>query len=109
MIKNIFFDFDGVIAESVNVKTEAFRTLYLPFGEEISEKVVKHHRDNGGMSRFEKFRLYHEEFLGKKIDDVEVNELSEEFSHIVKQGVIDSPEVFGSHKFLKDNFRKYKM
>lgn len=53
MIKAIFWDFDGVIAESVNVKTEAFYNLYLPYGIEIAEKVRRHHLDNGGMSRFE--------------------------------------------------------
>ena len=30
-IKNIFFDFDGVIAESVNAKTDAFEEMYLPY------------------------------------------------------------------------------
>ena len=55
MVKNIFFDFDGVIADSVNVKTEAFEKIYLPYGKEIAEKVINHHRENGGMSRFEKF------------------------------------------------------
>ena len=64
MIKAIFWDFDGVIAESVNVKTEAFYNLYLPYGIEIAEKVRRHHLDNGGMSRFEKFRYYQTRLLG---------------------------------------------
>lgn len=42
MIKAIFWDFDGVIAESVNVKTEAFYNLYLPYGIEIAEKVRRY-------------------------------------------------------------------
>ena len=41
IIKNIFFDFDGVLAESVNVKTQAFHDLYLPFGEGIAKKSCR--------------------------------------------------------------------
>ena len=51
-IKSIIFDYDGIIAESVNVKTEAFAELYKPFGKDIVQKVMKHHESNGGVSRF---------------------------------------------------------
>ena len=57
MIKTIFFDFDGVILNSVNVKTEAFRDMYKQYGDDIAQKVVNHHLANGGVSIFEKFRL----------------------------------------------------
>ena len=110
MIKNIFFDFDGVIVESVNVKTEAYRELYNNYGIDIANKVVKHHRANGGISRYDKFKIYHNKYLQKKIDDKEVKELSSKFSEIVLQGVIDAPEVAGSHDFLhefKDNFNMF--
>ena len=58
-IKNIFFDFDGVIAESVNAKTEAFREMYIEHGTEIANKVVDYHINHGGVSRFEKFKYYY--------------------------------------------------
>ena len=63
----IFFDFDGVIAESVEIKTEAFREMYISYGKEISEGVVNHHLANGGMSRFKKFPFYHDRFLNQKL------------------------------------------
>ncbi len=52
-IKTIFFDFDGVIADSLDVKTNAFYRMYEPYGKDIAESVAKHHIANGGMSRFE--------------------------------------------------------
>ncbi len=109
MVKNIFFDFDGVIVDSVNVKTKAFEKLYLKYGKNIAKKVVEHHRANGGMSRFEKFKLYHSMFLGSELSSLEVNQLAKEFSILVKEGVINSPEVNGSHKFLKKYNNKYNM
>ena len=109
MIKNIFFDFDGVIADQVNVKTEAFAKLYKPFGEDVVRKVIVHHKANGGMSRYEKFKLYHKQFLGIELNDKDINKLAEQFSLIVKQGVIESPEVKGAHDFLKKYRKKFNM
>jgi beta-phosphoglucomutase-like phosphatase (HAD superfamily) len=57
MIKNIFFDFDGVLAESVNIKTEAFKQMYACNGDEVAGKIARHHVENGGVSRFEKFKI----------------------------------------------------
>jgi len=107
MIKNILFDFDGVIAESVNVKSDAFYKMYLPFGRNIAEKVKKHHLDNGGMSRFRKFALYHKEFLNIELNENEINLLAKQFSDLVLEGVIESDLVDGVQEFLENNFTKY--
>ena len=59
MLKGIIFDFDGVIAESVHIKSSAFSDLYKSYGEDIVKRVVKHHEANSGMSRYKKIRYYH--------------------------------------------------
>jgi len=108
VIKNIFFDFDGVIAESVNAKTEAFRKMYLPYGEYIAEQVVDHHINNGGVSRFEKFKYCHKNFLNIAIDENEVNKLADQFSAIVLDKVIQAKEVPGANDFIKEYYQKLK-
>ena len=55
-IKAIFFDFDGVILESVDVKGWAFGKPFEAYPQYVDEIVAFHHR-NGGMYRFDKFRL----------------------------------------------------
>lgn len=107
-IKNIFFDFDGVIAESVSAKTEAFRNIYSTYGKEISDKVVTHHKLNCGVSRFEKFKYYHKEFLHELITEEKVNDLANKFSEIVLEKVINSDEVLGATPFLKKYHSKLK-
>jgi HAD superfamily hydrolase (TIGR01549 family) len=107
MINSIFFDFDGVILDSVNVKTEAFRMMYLEYGSEIADKVVVHHLENGGISRFEKFKHYHEEYLGKSISTEIVNALADQFSELVLSEVISSSPIPGSLEFIKQD-TKYK-
>ena len=39
--KTIFWDFDGVIKESVEVKSDVYESLFLPFGDNIANKVRK--------------------------------------------------------------------
>lgn len=99
-VKTIFFDFDGVIAESLDVKSKAFYNIYEPYGKEIANKVVQHHLANGGMSRFEKFRYYHKEYLNEVITEKKVQQLAEEFSELVVEGVIKAPYVEEIQLFL---------
>lgn len=105
-IKNIFFDFDGVLAESVSAKTDAFKEMYLPYGNEIASKVVDHHINHGGVSRYEKFKIYHNEFLNKEISEQEVQEMAMQFSDLVLQKVIDADEVSGAKEFLNKYYKK---
>ena len=100
-IKNIFFDFDGVLAESVQVKADAFYALYAPYGGAVATKVRQHHYENGGLSRFEKIAFCHKEFLGLSLSEDEVLVIAQEFSKLVLQGVINSPWVSGAHAFLE--------
>ena len=106
-IKAIIFDYDGVIAESVNVKTEAFAELYKPYGIDVVQKVIKHHEANGGVSRFEKFKIYHKNFLREDIDQLEIDVLANKFSNLVLQKVIDSPYVKGVYDFISSNYQNY--
>ena len=103
MIKDIFWDFDGVICDSVNVKTLAFKELYLPYGEDVAAKVVEHHEANGGVSRFEKFKIYHREFLGEEIDQNKVDELASNFSNLVLQKVVEAPYINGVIEFIQSH------
>ena len=96
-----FFDFDGVLADSVEVKTKAFAQLFGPFGSEIQAKVIKHHRNNGGMTRKDKFVYYYEHFLEKSLGHVELEELCKAFSSLVVDNVVASPEITGAKSFLR--------
>lgn len=107
-INVIIFDFDGVIAESVNVKTNAFLGMYSKYGEEVSKKVVSHHISNGGMSRFEKFKFYHKEFLDRDLTHKEINNLALQFSELVVKHIIEVPYVEGALEFIKENHHKYQ-
>jgi len=102
---NIFFDFDGVIKDSVKVKSDAFEQLFLPFGKDLAIKVRAHHEKNGGMSRFEKFPIY-VDWSGQKRSQQLINKYLEAFSSLVVQKVIESEWVPGIMNYLKENIDK---
>lgn len=106
MIKAVIFDFDGVLAESVDIKTRAFAELYKEYGPEIEKKVVDYHLQNGGMSRFKKFRYYHNVLLGKNITDETEIALGSRFSRLVEQMVVKAPPVPGATEFMEEFHRK---
>lgn len=101
MIKIIFFDFDGVIVESVDVKTKAFGRLFEPEGKSNVKKVVDYHLKNTGVSRFEKIRHIYKEILKRPLSEPEFGSLCERFSAMVVDEVIASPFVAGAQEFLK--------
>ena len=95
------FDFDGVLADSVEVKTRAFEALYAPHGPEVAAAVVLHHREHGGMPRREKFRHYEAELLGRPADEAKLDRLCAAFSALVLEGVVDAEEIPGALAFLQ--------
>jgi len=105
MIKAIIFDFDGVLVDSVDIKTQAFAELYKDYGQEIVKSVIEYHLRNGGVSRYEKFKYYHEVLLGKKLTDDETKELGKQFSVLVEDMVVESPWIKSAKVFL-DRYHK---
>ena len=99
----VILDFDGVIVESVDVKTQAFAALYAPYGPGVVAQVVSYHLDHGGISRFEKFRHFHREFLGKTLSPAEEVSLGARFSALVEDAVVAAPWVPGAREFLDEH------
>lgn len=97
----IVFDFDGVLVESVDVKTRAFAALYAPYGAAVVEQVVAWHLAHGGVSRFEKFRHFHRAFLGRTLAPAEEAGLGGRFSALVEEAVIAAAWVSGARDFLE--------
>ena len=107
MTKAIIFDFDGVIVESVDIKTKAFARLFEQEGREVVEKVVDYHLKNGGMSRFDKFRYYYKEILNRPLPEQKFEELCNSFSELVMEEVVNAPYVKGSKEFLDKYYNVY--
>jgi len=99
-LKAILFDFDGVIAESVDVKTQAFGELFKDDYPQHVEKIVAFHTANGGMSRYDKFRYFYKEIIKEELSETRFQELCRQFNELVIEKVISAPLVDGAKEFL---------
>ena len=86
--KFFFFDFDGVIVDSLGIKAEAFGSLFTEYGQDIVNKVIDYHLNNGGVSRYEKFKYYYNELLNKEITPEITDKLDKLYSSRVVERVV---------------------
>jgi len=97
----IIFDFDGVVAESGDIKTQAFAEMYCPHGEAIVAEVVKYHTANGGLSRYNKFRHFQQHLLnGPPLTPEEEKILDLRFSELVVEAVVAAEPVPGANELI---------
>lgn len=95
----LILDFDGVIVESLGIKTEAFRELFSDYPEHI-DRIMRHHLEYNAFSRFIKFKHIVTQILGETYDEEREKELGTRFSQLVYQKVVECPYVKGAEEFL---------
>ncbi len=91
----IVFDFDGVIVESTEIKSEAFYEVALFWGKEAAERMAEYHAQHFGVSRYVKFAWFFDNVLGRPITTQESADLSYKFSEICLEKIKQAPYVPG--------------
>ena len=99
MIKLVILDFDGVVVESLDIKTEAFRKLFQEYPN--VDAIVQYHLENNPSSRFIKFKYIYENILEREYTEEVEGDLGRKFSEIVFQKVVECPYVTGAKEFLR--------
>lgn len=108
MIRAIIFDFDGVILDSVDIKTKAFARLFEEHGPEVVERVVAYHLAQCGISRFRKFAHIYEHILRQPMPAGESERLGEKFSALVSDEVVKAAWIPGAVEFLRDHHARFQ-
>lgn len=103
MIKAIIFDFDGVILESADIKTQAFEQLFSGFARHQVSKIVNYHLENMGISRYVKFRYIYRHILNLTLDKKQEKGLGDRFSQLVLTQLLSCPLVAGIREFFEEN------
>lgn len=101
-MKLVFFDFDGVILDSVPIKTRAFGELFAGYGATVRQQVVDYHLEHGGLSRFEKFRYYFREVLHEPLPEEELERLGRRFTELTMAMLLAAPFIPGAEAVLAD-------
>ena len=109
MIRAIAFDFDGVLVESVEVKTRAFARLFNTEGPDAVRKILDYHLKNGGVSRFEKFRTIYRTILKRPLSEEQFRSLCERFSELAVDEVVAASWVDGAEEWLIRHQGRYPL
>lgn len=110
MIKNIIWDFDGVIIDSVPIKTEGYRRLFKDYDEELVLKLVAYHELNGGISRYKKIEYFFNILLKKEISDKEILGYANKYSILTKEELSKEKYLIeDTIAFIKKNYKNYNM
>jgi len=106
--RHLIFDFDGVLAESNEIRFTGFRLLFQDYPVKAVDGFMQYVRSNGGISRYEKIRYFFERvYKTAPISDNEVTRLAMKYSELVKQQVIEAPPVNGAMEFLSQHAAGY--
>ena len=110
LIRAILLDFDGVIKESADIKTDAFRDLFInDYDSSLVEEFVMYHKKNEGISRHLKIEYFYREILGRnKNIDNDIKSKASQFSKLVVDKVINSPYVDGIIEFINFYYKDMK-
>jgi phosphoglycolate phosphatase-like HAD superfamily hydrolase len=101
VIRAAVFDFDGVVLESADIKTDAFRRLF-----DGNPAAVGYHLEHQGVSRYEKFRHITTEILDKTYTEADERRLGERFSELMLDEVLACPFVPGAQALLQRRARE---
>jgi HAD superfamily hydrolase (TIGR01549 family) len=110
MVKNILFDFDGVILDSMPVREYGFRKIFEDYDDDLVNKLLKFHNANGGLSRYIKIEYFYNELLGQDISNKNVKKLAENFSVIMRKRLTDKKYLIEkTMNFIYVNFKSYNL
>lgn len=107
-IKAIALDFDGVILESADIKTEAFKELFSGYPEQL-DTIIEYHNKNAGISRYLKFKHIYKYFIIEQYSPEIENELDEKFRDLVLDKIMKSPFIEGTLEFLNKYHTEYPL
>lgn len=108
-IDALFFDFDGVILNTVRSKEMAFRQIVGRHAPDRIEAIMEYYWQHGGVSRLAKFQWIWANILGRTLEESRLAALGDEFAHEVYEAVLTSGFVPGASEFLHRHHRRWPM
>lgn len=100
-LRAVIFDFDGVILDSNELKTEAFREVFARFPEH-ADRMMAYHHAHVSQSRYAKFAYLVEDLLGRPGDRQAIDALADAFAARLRARMDTCPFVPGAREMLED-------
>ncbi len=96
----IFFDVDGVLIDSMDVKGEAFVDTF-PEVPDLRDAILRHHLSNGGVNRVQKIAEMYALAFGRVPSPAELDERVRAFASHAEDRVVGAPEMPGTRSALE--------
>jgi len=108
LIKTIFWDFDGVILDSMPIRDYGFAKIFEDFDKELVDRLLEYHTLNGGLSRYVKIRYFYNTLLNVEVSDEKVQEYADKFSTIMRNELTNKKYLIDETvEFIKLNYQNY--
>lgn len=100
------FDCDGVILDSNNIKTNAFKSTLTGVSEKKINQLIKYHKRFGGISRYEKFKYFYTFINIQNDKEILIKQALEKFGSIVSKQLLEAEYLPGILNFLEEIKKK---
>tara|TARA_B100001029_G_C14938555_1_gene381846 strand:- start:36 stop:680 length:645 start_codon:yes stop_codon:yes gene_type:complete len=104
--KNIIFDFDGVVLDSVAIKNKVFSKTVSGYNKIIQKKFINFHLNNLGLSRYYKYEFLCRKLLKLKTTQYLKKKLVDDYSKILNKEIKNTKYIKGIKKFIIKNKEK---
>ncbi len=110
MIKTIFWDFDGVLINSNEIRDQGFIITLKEYPDWQVDQLMAFHHQNGGLSRYVKFKYFFENIRMETVEQGRIDELASAFSKIMR-GLLVNPDLLIKENmhFIERNYDDFNM
>ena len=110
MIKSIFWDFDGVLIHSNEIRDLGFIKTLKDYPKDQVDILLAFHHQNGGLSRYVKFKYFFENIRMETVDQSRIDELASSFSEIMKTLLVNPDLLIKENlHFIETNCDRFDM
>jgi phosphoglycolate phosphatase-like HAD superfamily hydrolase len=100
-LRAVVLDFDGVVLDSVDLKTGAFAAVFAGEPADARARIMEYHGAHNGISRYEKFRWAYREVLRRPLPPEEEAALGARYNRLVEDAVVAAAEIPGALDFVR--------
>lgn len=94
----------------MKIRNVGFKEVLKNYPSHEVDQLMEYHNLNGGLSRYVKFRYFFEKIREERVSEIELKELANRFSSIMKKLLVDNNLLIeDSLMFIRENHTKYQM
>ena len=104
---NYFWDFDGVLIDSDDIRTAGFEYIFREYSDDHVSEIIDFHKKNGGLSRYIKINHFYKVVIKKKLTKELLESHLNDYTNFVYNRLINPKLLINDTlEFIKKNQSK---